>query len=234
MNRLAESTDKPLISPVCVRFCVQVPRRPSGAVALSTSPIVFEVFAPQVSAAGPSRLKSQLRTWLPVLFCATVLAVESTPYLGADHTSAPLQRVAEAIFGYDVGLHWGLIHHLIRKTGHFVGYGIFSMVCFRGFWAVFENTALRLGRRARAHGLAIFVTFLAACADELHQSFLPNRNGSFSDVLLDTCGAVAVGLALWLVMQAVEWRRRRPSRTKTERGRYRPPEGGVVVHGLAA
>lgn len=178
------------------------------------SPIVFEVFAPRASLAGPSRLRSELRTWLPVLFCATVLAVESTPYLGADHTSAPLQDAAEAIFGYDVGLHWGLIHHMIRKTGHFVGYGIFSLVCFRGFWAVFENAALRLGRRVRAHGLAILATFLAASADEIHQSFLPNRSGSFGDVLLDTCGAVAVGLAIFLVMEAVEWRRQRPARVK--------------------
>jgi VanZ family protein len=156
-----------------------------------------------------------MRTWLPVVLCTTVLAVESTPYLGADHTSAPLLRLSEAIFGYDVGLHWGLIHHLIRKTGHFVGYGIFSLVCFRGFWVVLENAALRHGRRVRAHGLAILATFLAACGDEFHQSYLPNRSGSFDDVLLDTCGAVAVGLAVWLAMQVVEWRRLRPARAET-------------------
>ena len=113
-----------------------------------------------------------------------------------------------------MGLHWGLIHHLIRKTGHFLGYGIFSLVCFRGFWTISEHATLQITRRFRAHGLAILATFLAACADEFHQSFLPNRNGSFNDVLLDTCGAVGVGLALWLVMQAVEWRRLRPERAK--------------------
>jgi VanZ family protein len=158
------------------------------------------------------QLQAQLWTWLPVLACAMVFAVESTTYLGAEHTSAPLQRVAEAIFGYGVGVHWGLIHYLIRKTGHFMGYGIFSLVCFRGFWITLQSAAFRLLRQLRAHGLAILATFLVASADEFHQSFLPNRTGQFSDVLLDCCGAVALGLVLFLAMQAVELRRQAQAR----------------------
>jgi VanZ family protein len=136
-----------------------------------------------------------------------LFAVESTSYLGADRTSAPLQRIAEAIFGYGVGLHWELIHHLIRKTGHFMGYGVFCLVCFRGFWIELQGTASRLSRQLRAHGLAILTTFAVAGADEFHQSFLPNRCGQLSDVLLDTCGGVALGLVLFLVMQTAEGRR---------------------------
>ena len=33
-------------------------------------------------------MQAQMRTWLPVMAFAMVFAVESTPYLGADHTSA--------------------------------------------------------------------------------------------------------------------------------------------------
>ncbi len=177
---------------------------------MSSSPLVFGVYLPRIPSGRPSKLQAQLRTWLPVLACATVLAIESTSYLGADHTSDPLQSAAEAIFGYDVGLHWGLIHHLIRKTGHFVGYGIFAMACFRGFWMMLEGTVSRVLRQMRAHGLAIVATFLAAGADELHQSFLPNRTGQFSDVLLDTLGAMAMCLVLFLAMRAVQWHGRVP------------------------
>jgi VanZ family protein len=136
-----------------------------------------------------------------------VFALESTSYFGTDRTSEPLQRAAEAIFGYDVGLHWDLIHFLIRKTGHFMGYGMFSLLCFRGCWIALEGPASRLRRRLKAHGLAILAAFLVANADEFHQSFLPNRCGEFSDVLLDTCGAVALGLALFLMMQSAERRK---------------------------
>jgi VanZ family protein len=141
-----------------------------------------------------------------MLACATLFAVESTSYFGGDRTSAPLQRVAEGIFGYGVGLHWELIHLLIRKTGHFMGCGVFCVVCFRGFWIELQDVASRLSRQLRAHGLAIAATFLVACADEIHQCFLPNRYGQFSDVLLDTCGGVALGLVVFVAMQ-IEARR---------------------------
>ena len=65
--------------------------------------------------------------------------------------------------------------------------------------------------------MAILATFVVACADEIHQSFLPNRIGAFSDVLLDTCGAAAMGLALFLAMQAAE----RLKRVRARAGRHR-------------
>jgi VanZ family protein len=183
---------------------------------MSTFSIVFGDYAPHRSAGWSARLQAcwriRLRTWLPALVCAMVFAVESTSYLGADRTSAPLQRVVEAIFGYDVCAHWVLIHHFIRKTGHFMGYGIFSLVCFRSSWITFESVAIRLMRQLQAHGLAILATFLVASADEFHQSFLSNRTGQFSDVLLDCCGAVAMGLVLFLAMQAAEGRRQARAR----------------------
>ncbi len=157
-------------------------------------------------------MQAQMWTWLPVLASTMIFAVESTPYFGGDRTSAPLQRVVEAIFGYDVCVHWDLIHFFIRKTGHFMGYGMFSAVCFRAFWITLRGAASRLVRQLRAHGLAILATFLVASADEFHQSFLPNRTGCFSDVLLDTCGGMALGLVLFVAMQAVEGRRQARAR----------------------
>jgi VanZ family protein len=173
--------------------------------------MVFGVYAPQTSTGGHARRQAQLRTWLPVLAFSMVFAVESTSYFGADRTSEPLRRVFEAIFGFDVCVHWDLIHGLIRKAGHFVGYGMFSLICFRAFWIELKGVASRLSRRLRAHGLAILVTFLVASADEFHQSFLPNRSGQFSDVVLDCCGAAVMGLALFLVMKVVEGRRKAES-----------------------
>jgi VanZ family protein len=193
---------------------------------MASSSMVFQAYPPPTSPSGQARLQAQLRTWLPVLLCASVFAVESTSYFGADHTSAPLQRMAEAIFGGGVDAHWALIHHLIRKTGHFAGYGIFSLVCFRGFWIAFQNAASRLRRRLQAHGLAILATFLVASADEFHQSFLPNRTGQFSDVLLDTCGAVVLGLALFLAMQVVEGHRQARIRSG---GRRKPACAGAAA-----
>jgi len=188
---------------------------------MSTSPLVYPVYAPQASAAAgqrPSRLRNWLRAWSPVLGFSLIFVVESSSFLGSDHTSAPLQRVAEAIFGYEIGIYWETIHHIIRKTGHFMAYGVFSLICLRGFWIVLGSAATELRRKLRAHGLAVLVTFLVASADEIHQSFLPNRDGQFSDVLLDTCGAVVLGLVFFLVVLLIEnWRANR-SRASVDEG----------------
>jgi VanZ family protein len=175
-----------------------------GAIIMSSSSLIYRAYEPQSSVEKYAWLQSQMRTWLPVLACAMVFAIESTPYLGADRTSAPLRRLAEMICGYGVDSHWILIHHIIRKTGHFLGYGIFSLACFRSFWMTWQNVA-RPMRQLLAYGFAILATFLVAGADEFHQSLLPNRTGQFSDVLLDCCGAAALCCVLFL--RAVEGRK---------------------------
>jgi VanZ family protein len=171
---------------------------------MASPSIALGVYAPPALPRGSARLQAQLRTWLPVLACITVFAIESSSLFGADHTSPPLRRMAEALCGRGVDAHWALIHTLIRKTGHFMGYGVFSMLCFRGFWRALQGAASLLLRQLRAHGLAILATFLVAGVDEFHQSFLPNRTGQFSDVMLDTCGGLALCLVLFLAMQLAQ------------------------------
>jgi VanZ family protein len=179
--------------------------------------MVFGVYAPPADAGV--RWQVKWRNWLPVLIFSTLLAVESSSYLGANHTSEPLRRMAEALFGYDACANWEAIHILIRKAGHFAGYGLFSLLCFRGFWMTLRGAASRMPRLLRAHGLALAATFLVAGADELHQSFLPNRTGQFSDVLLDTCGGVALCFLLFLAMQSVDWIRRVRANSQMAAGR---------------
>jgi|CZKF01.1.fsa_nt_gi VanZ family protein len=193
---------------------------------MSSSSLVFGIYTQQTSAAGSARLKAQMWTWLPVLACTMVLAVESTPYLGADHTSAPLRRLVEMLCGYGVDAHWASIHHHIRKTGHFMGFGIFSLICFRSFWLTLQSASFQLLRQLQAHGLAILATFLLASADEFHQSFLPNRSGLFSDVLLDCCGAVVLCFVLFLGMQAAEGLRQARARASC---RLNPSYAGLVA-----
>jgi VanZ family protein len=55
--------------------------------------------------------------------------------------------------------------------------------------------------------LAILGTALVASADEFHQSFLPNRTGVPSDVLLDSCGAVVLVLLTYLFVR-LRWPKR--------------------------
>jgi VanZ family protein len=158
-----------------------------------------------------NRWPSFFRSWLPVFLCASIFAIESTATFGANRTSAPLYAACHAIFGAAIDPRWSEIHHMIRKIGHFTGYGLFSLVCFR---SILQSTRLtrnlKFTGEARlwiSHSLAIASVFVVASADEIHQTFLPNRTGYFSDVLLDTGGAVALQAGLYLAMH---WTKPRP------------------------
>jgi VanZ family protein len=143
-----------------------------------------------------------MRAWWPVLLGICVIATESTAYFGADHTSGPLRWVWEHIFGRASNESWELFHHLIRKSGHFVGYGTLGLLWLRAWWLSLPRAGFLLSAM-----LAILGTALVASADEFHQSFLPNRTGVPSDVLLDSCGAVVLVLLTYLFVR-LRWPKR--------------------------
>jgi VanZ family protein len=138
-----------------------------------------------------------LSAWLPVLLGILLVMVESTEPFGSDQTSHPLRLLFEALFG-PVSLHrWEVIHHVIRKSGHFVGYGMIGLAWLRAWWMSLPHSRFILDEV-----LALLGTALIASCDEWHQSYLPNRTGSPWDVLLDCCGALVLQLMvyLWLRM----------------------------------
>jgi VanZ family protein len=163
-----------------------------------------------------SRTTATLQAWLPVMLFSIVFAVESTAAFGTDHTSAPLHNFLQLIVGSAVDHDWSYIHHIIRKTGHFTGYGILSLISFRGFWLSFGESTRRffqrrIVRQLASHAGAVAVTFLVASADEIHQSFLPNRTGLFSDVLLDTSGALVLQFVFFLLLSVIALWRKNPA-----------------------
>jgi len=132
-----------------------------------------------------------------------VIAVESTANFGADHTNQPLRWIWEHLFGHVTSARWEMIHHHIRKTGHFLGYGTMGLLWLRAWWMSLPRAGFVLDA-----ALALLGTASVASLDEFHQSLLPNRTGIPSDVLLDCCGA-AVLLLLCLLLR--RWRPRRSS-----------------------
>jgi len=141
------------------------------------------------------------RAWLPVVVCIGVIGLESTVAFGADHTSAPLQRFFEFLLHrHFTQPEWWRLHMTIRKGGHFTGYGIQSVAWFRAFWMTWRTDDPARNRVA-VHGLAMMGTFFIASCDEFHQTFLPNRSGSFWDVMLDCSGALVLQVVIWLCMR---------------------------------
>lgn len=83
--------------------------------------------------------------------------------------------------------------HIVRKMAHF------SIYTLLGFLA-----SLTVGRRKlfsrKSLGVIVFC-FLYACSDEIHQIFVPGRAGMFTDVLIDTSGALTGMIISMAVMR---------------------------------
>ncbi len=150
----------------------------------------------------PRDRKFWISAWLPVVIGVCIIVLESTEFGGSDHTSHPLRWLWEALFGPVSNAQWPQIHHLIRKCGHFFGYGFIGVAWLRAWWMTLPHSHF-----LEDAFLALMGTSLVASLDELHQSYLPNRTGSAWDVLLDCAGAIALQLILYLYLRLFRPRR---------------------------
>ena len=141
-------------------------------------------------------LKYWISAWLPVAVGIAAIMLESTEWLGSNYTSGPLRWLYESILGHVADARWDLLHHFIRKSGHFLGYGGIALVWLRAWWMT-----LPCSRFLHDAFLALLGTALVASFDEWHQTFLPNRTGSPWDVLLDCCGAITLEVLVYVFMR---------------------------------
>ena len=97
---------------------------------------------------------------------------------------------------------------ILRKSGHFVGYAILSLLVFRALkytqrdrlrlalqrrWGIFLRDLWRWDWAV----IAVLFTFITAALDEMHQATLASRIGRWQDVALDTAGAIAMQFLLY-------------------------------------
>ncbi len=140
--------------------------------------------------------------WLPVLLGILIIMVESTEWLGSDRTTGPLRIFYQNIFGQVGDVQWDAIHHYIRKSGHFLGYGFIGLAWLRAWWMTLPNSRFMPDAM-----LALLGTALIASLDEFHQSFLPNRTSTPWDVLIDCSGAITLQLMVYVFMRVSQPKR---------------------------
>ncbi|MGB9414755.1 MAG: VanZ family protein [Acidobacteriaceae bacterium] len=136
--------------------------------------------------------------WLPAAIGVLVICLESSDYLSAANTRDLLEHLW-AWSGWATHPHFSADNHVLRKMGHFLGYGTLSLLFYRGRRLSGQILSIRRPRLADA-AFSLLCTLVVASADEYHQSFLPSRTGRPQDVLLDSAGAALflLLLQLWL------------------------------------
>jgi VanZ family protein len=114
--------------------------------------------------------------WVPVVFYAGAIV-----FLSAQ--SHPEDYLPSFVF-----------RDVSDKVLHAVGYGLLSLLCYRGFrWAAGQAVA------RHAVVLAIITAALFGLTDETHQLFVPLRESSWQDWSADIIGAAIGTLSWWSI-----------------------------------
>jgi VanZ family protein len=142
--------------------------------------------------------KDLLKAWIAAGLWMIVIAIESTSYLSSANTSRFLYPILHFLFGIE-DARFQVLHHYLRKSGHFVGYFMLSFLLFRAW----RFTLPRISRWAmRWATIAFFMSVLVASLDEWHQSYLPSRTGTIQDVILDSIAAFTAQIVILLWLQS--------------------------------
>jgi VanZ family protein len=147
-------------------------------------------------------LRFWINAWFPVVLGIGIIAIESQDFMGADHTSGPLRWLFQAIFGHISDTSWEVVHHFLRKSGHFFFYGFMGLAWLRAWWLTLPRSYFLPDSL-----LALLGTALVASCDEWHQSYLPNRTGTPWDVLLDCTGAIVLQVIVYVFMRILKPKR---------------------------
>jgi VanZ family protein len=139
------------------------------------------------------------KVWIAAGLWLGIIITESSKLGGSNNTSRILYPILHFLFGMGP-VRFEFWHTIIRKTGHFVGYFIMSLLFFRAWRATLPQPGVSKWWMTWAR-IAWMVTTLVACLDEWHQAYVPGRGSSVHDVLLDSSAALVAQIVLWLALR---------------------------------
>ena len=110
--------------------------------------------------------------WTPVAIAVAIICVESTETFSSQHTSSWLRPIFQHLLGAISDSTWDFFHHLLRKSGHFVGYGTVGFTFLRAWLHTLGRRgpmALLAWVEARPHGAALLAGRVLHPGHPLHR-----------------------------------------------------------------
>ena len=158
--------------------------------------------------------------WLPVLLWIMMIFLASGDSHSSAHSSSFLEPLLRWLFPHLSQARLHIVNHLFRKCSHLGEYAVLAILVLHAIrhtrqkrsQSSTETAGLPTGHRAwkwEEAGLSLFIVFLFAATDEIHQIFVPTRTPLLSDVFLDTCGGAAALFVLWIFRRRMSNSRKR-------------------------
>ena len=150
-----------------------------------------------------SKTRVFLKYWLVIVLWFSLIFVASGDSQSSVRSSRIIGPLVHWLFPQLAEEHVNQIVFFVRKCAHLTEFAILALL----FWRAFRKPVKRDPRpwfwpEARNALLGV-ITY--AATDELHQMFVPSRQASFFDVMIDATGGAIGLLALWAFGR---WRKR--------------------------
>lgn len=150
-----------------------------------------------------SRLRLFLKYWLPIVLWFALIFIASSDTQSSQRSSRIIGPLLRWLFPEMTEETIGLVVLFVRKCAHLTVFGVLALLFWRAFRKpVRGDTRPWSWSEARNSLIGVFVY---AITDEVHQAFVPARQGSALDVVIDALGGAAALLALWACGR---WRKR--------------------------
>ncbi len=127
-----------------------------------------------------------------MLLWAAVIFGFSTDTFSSDHTQTVVVEILHVLLPHAPAPTLLTLHDFVRKCAHFGNYFVFGLLLFRAIRMPEKGWAWRWAF------LAVLIAALYASSDEIHQMFVPSREASIWDALLDTGSAAVAQWVAWL------------------------------------
>lgn len=118
---------------------------------------------------------------MALIFCLSSQPADQSNQLSTGITQAIAEAIEKVIPGTEVII--GELNSIVRKNAHFIAYmvlGILTVTALRNSGAKIKKSFLP----------AMVICVLYAVSDEVHQLFVPGRGCKFTDMLIDSAGAL--------------------------------------------
>lgn len=109
-----------------------------------------------------------------VMWCTIIFLFTASPVSTGNYTQTLIEQTVH--IESDVS---AVMNTVIRKSGHLLAFGALAVLIYLGMKPSYRSAAA-----------AWFAASAYGALDEWHQSFIPGRNAAWTDVALDSLGAL--------------------------------------------
>lgn len=133
--------------------------------------------------------------WMGIIYALSAQVAEESQELSSSVTEIIIETVEKIVPGAEIDR--GVFGHYVRKNAHFSVYLLLGILTINGFTLSYSDRSLAVKRKVL---LSLLICILYAFSDELHQTFVPGREGQLLDVVIDSFGAI-IGISIYLSLK---------------------------------